>query len=73
MSPIGDINEGQARELQPVIKDYGQEAAVATVERALAQQRRIYDALGAGVLAAALLYDLGRGERLRHELRQYAN
>ncbi|MFE9783647.1 hypothetical protein ACFYPA_36580 [Streptomyces sp. NPDC005775] len=166
VSPIGDINEGQARELQPVFKDYGQEAAVAlyrevkalrgdrkvtaadlaearavlppvrmlarpdqvrdvlaaaaaegraprlapaappvpaqpsgeehvqeqpdgggvdqeeldegaeavaTMERALAQQRQIYDAVGDGVLAAALLYDPGRGERLRHELRQYAN
>ncbi|GAB2966258.1 hypothetical protein [Streptomyces heilongjiangensis] len=29
VSPIGDINEGQARELRPVLKDYGQEAAVA--------------------------------------------
>ncbi|MEU2757282.1 hypothetical protein [Streptomyces albidoflavus] len=29
VSPIGDINEGQARELGPVLKDYGQEAAVA--------------------------------------------
>ncbi|MFF3061566.1 hypothetical protein [Streptomyces sp. NPDC057909] len=164
VSPIGDINEGQARELQPVFKDYGQEAAVAlyrevkelrgdrkitaadlaearavlpparqlarpdqvrdvlaaaaaegraprlapaeaqprpqvpaqasgeaqpegggvhqldegaeaiaTMERALAQQRQIYDAVGDGVLAAALLYDPGRGERLRHELRKYAN
>ncbi|MEF9908618.1 hypothetical protein ACQSMD_33440 [Streptomyces flavovirens] len=167
VSPIGDINEGQARELRPVFTDYGQEAAVAlyrevkelrgdrkvtaadlaearavlppvrqlsqpdqvrdvlaaaaaegraprlapaappvpaqpsreehdqaqpddeggvdqehldqgaeaiaTMERALAQQRQIYDAVGDGVLSAALLYDPGRGERLRHELRQYAN
>lgn len=162
VSPIGDINEGQARELRPVLKEYGQEAAVAlyqgvrelrgerkvtaadiaearavlppprqlarpeqvrdvltvaaadgraprlappapvpeqtagedqahdeggvtqtevnagaeaiaTMEAALAQQRQIYDTLGGGVLPAALLYDPGRGERLRHELRQYAN
>lgn len=165
VSPIGDINEGQARELRPVLKEYGQEAAVAlyrevkdlrgerkvtaadlaearavlpppsrlarpeqvrdvltvaaadgraprlappapvpsqtagqdqaaddvdeggvtqtevdtgaeaiaTMEKALAQQRQIYDEVGGGVLAAALLYDPGRGERLRHELRQYAN
>ncbi|MGA5375996.1 hypothetical protein ACPCSD_33890 [Streptomyces griseoincarnatus] len=26
--PIGDINEGQARELRPVFQEYGQEAAV---------------------------------------------
>ncbi|MFE0726303.1 hypothetical protein ACFW4M_32770 [Streptomyces sp. NPDC058794] len=167
VSPIGDINEGQARELRPVLQAYGQEAtvalyrevkelrgdrrvtaadlaearavlpppkqlarpdqvrdvltvaaaegraprlappepkvpaqaadehqddehqddeggvsqdevdegaeAIATMEAALAQQRQIYDAVGGGVLAAALLYDPGRGERLRHELRQYAN
>ncbi|MER5555953.1 hypothetical protein ABT001_30515 [Streptomyces sp. NPDC002793] len=167
VSPIGDINEGQARELRPVFTDYGQEAAVAlyrevkelrgnrkvtaadlaearavlpparqisrpdqvrdvlttaaaegraprlapaalpvpaqpsgkehddpeqansanvdqerldpgaeavaTMERALAQQRQIYDAVGDGILAAALLYDPGRSERLRQELRQYAN
>lgn len=47
--------------------------AIATMERALAQQRQIYDALGGGTLAAAMLYDPNRGERLRHELRQYAN
>ncbi|MEW2553669.1 hypothetical protein AB0957_18280 [Streptomyces zhihengii] len=29
VSPIGDINEGQARELRPVLQQYGQEAAVA--------------------------------------------
>ncbi|MFC9951768.1 hypothetical protein ACFVIN_14910 [Streptomyces prasinus] len=29
VSPIGDINEGQARELRPVFQEYGQEAAVA--------------------------------------------
>ncbi|MFF5379426.1 hypothetical protein [[Kitasatospora] papulosa] len=166
VSPIGDINEGQARELRPVFTDYGQEAAVAlyrevkelrgnrkvtaadlaearavlpparqlsrpdqvrdvlttaaaegraprlapatppvpaqssgkehapeeadsdnvdqkhldpgaeavaTMERALAQQRQIYDAIGDGVLAAALLYDPGRAEQLRHELRQFAS
>ncbi|MFD5493388.1 hypothetical protein ACFWH4_10780 [Streptomyces sp. NPDC127091] len=162
MSPIGDINEGQARELRPVLQTYGQEAAVAlyrqvkelrgdrrvtaadlaearavlppptqlarpdqvrdvltvaaaegraprlappapqvpaqasaehqadqggvsqdevdegaeaiaTLEAALAQQRQIYDRVGGGVLAAALLYDPGRGEHLRRELRQYAN
>ncbi|MFJ9662875.1 hypothetical protein ACIRPR_33610 [Streptomyces griseoflavus] len=166
VSPIGDINEGQARELRPVLKEYGQEAAVAlyrqvkelrgdrrvtaadlaearavlpppahlagphqvrdvltvaategraprlappapqvpaqatdehqavpdndeggvtpeevdegaeaiaTMEAALAQQRQIYDRLGGGVLAAALLYDPGRGDYLRRELRQYAN
>ncbi|MFJ7497838.1 hypothetical protein ACIQZB_43495 [Streptomyces sp. NPDC097727] len=162
VSPIGDINEGQARELRPVFTDYGQEAAVAlyrqvkelrgdrkvtaadiaeartvlpparqlarpdqvrdalaaaaaegrvprlapaspqmptqasaeaqpdggdvdqgklddgadaiaTMERALAQQRQIYDALGGGILTAAILYDPDRAARLRHELRQYAN
>ncbi|MFD9496864.1 hypothetical protein ACFWA1_35920 [Streptomyces sp. NPDC060005] len=165
VSPIGDINEGQARELRPVLKEYGQEAAVALyrevkelrgdrkvtaadlaearavlppptrlarpdqvrdvllvaaadgraprlaapepqvpaqaspdttpgadapesvtteqvhegaeaiaiLEAAVAQQRQIYDRIGGGVLAAALLYDPGRGERLRHELRQYAS
>ncbi|MFF5279861.1 hypothetical protein ACWD9K_34700 [Streptomyces sp. 900116325] len=52
--------------------DQGAEA-IATMERALAQQRQIYDALGGGTLAAAMLYDPNRGERLRHELRQYAN
>ncbi|MET8221312.1 hypothetical protein [Streptomyces hirsutus] len=165
-SPIGDINEGQARELRPVLQTYGQEAAVAlyrevkelrgdrrvtaadlaearavlppptqlarpdqvrdvltvaaaegraprlappapqvpaqasgehqadeagrgdvgqekemdegaeaiaVLEAALAQQRQIYDQVGGGVLAAALLYDSGRGEHLRHQLRQYAN
>ncbi|MEW1604972.1 hypothetical protein [Streptomyces sp. NPDC093808] len=165
VSPIGDVNEGQARELRPVFQEYGQEAAVAlyrqvkelrgerrvtaadlaearkvlppparlagphqvrdvltvavnegraprlappppqvpaqaadeheaqeaedgsvtpdqvdegaeaiaTLEAALAQQRQIYDRLGGGVLAAALLYDPGRGDYLRRELRQYAN
>jgi hypothetical protein len=165
VSPIGDINEGQARELRPVLQEYGQEAAVAvyrevkalrgerrvtaadlaearavlpppeqlarpdqvrdvltvaaadgraprlappepkvpaqaaaehqadeadqggvgqgevnegaeaiaTMEAALAQQRQIYDRLGGGILAAALLYDPARGDRLRQELRQYAN
>ncbi|MBZ6086596.1 hypothetical protein KVH15_37130 [Streptomyces olivaceus] len=171
VSPIGDINEGQARELGPVLKDYGQEAtvalyrrvkelrgdrrvtaadlaearavlpppkqlarpdqvrdvltmaaaegrtprlappepkvptqavdehepgrideadeadeggvsqdqvhegaeAIATLEAAVAQQRQIYDRVGGGTLAAALLYDPGRGEYLRRELRQYAN
>ncbi|MDV9190951.1 hypothetical protein R6L23_22515 [Streptomyces sp. SR27] len=163
VSPIGDINEGQARELQPVFKEYGQEAAlavyrevkalrgerkvtaadlaearaalppprqlarpdqvrdvltvaaaegraprlappvapppepvaeeqqaaeeegvtadqvdagaeaIATLERAVAQQRQIYDAVPPSVREAALLYDPGRGERLRNELRQYAN
>ncbi|MGW5216157.1 hypothetical protein ACWEQO_34400 [Streptomyces sp. NPDC004051] len=165
VSPIGDINEGQARELRPVLQAYGQEAAVAlyrqvkelrgdrrvtaadlaearallppptrlarpdqvrdvltvaaaegraprlappapqvpaqasgehqadqadqggvsqdevdegaeaitTMEAALAQQRQIYDRVGGGVLAAALLYDPGRGEHLRRELRQFAN
>lgn len=161
VSPIGDVNEGQARELAPVLKTYGPEAtvalyrgvkelrgerrvtaadlaearavlpppqqlarpdqvrdvltvaaaegraprlappapqvpaqaadehqadeggvsqddvdegaeAIATMEAALAQQRQIYDRLGGGVLAAALLYDPGRGERLRNDLRQYA-
>ncbi|MFH8797669.1 hypothetical protein [Streptomyces sp. NPDC017941] len=163
MSPIGDINEGQARELRPVLKEYGQAAAVALyrevkdlrgerkvtaadlaearavlppprmlarpdqvrdvltvaaadgraprlappeprmpvqaaddrradeadrggvsqdqvdegaeaialLEAAVAQQRQIYDKVG-GALAAALLYDPGRGEHLRRELRQYA-
>ncbi|WP_329326707.1 hypothetical protein [Streptomyces sp. NBC_01689] len=60
----GDIGQGEL--------DEGAEA-IGTMERALAQQRQIYDAVGGGVLAAALLYDPGRGERLRHELRQYAN
>ncbi|MFJ4526247.1 hypothetical protein ACIP4Y_35940 [Streptomyces sp. NPDC088810] len=46
--------------------------AIATLEAAVAQQRQIYDLIGSGVLAAALLYDPGRGERQRHELRQYA-
>jgi hypothetical protein len=162
VSPIGDINEGQARELRPVLQQYGQEAAVAlyrevkelrgdrkvtaadlaearavlpppkqlarpdqvrdvltvaaaegraprlappepqvpaqaadehqeadeggvsqdqvdegaeaiaTLEAAVAQQRQIYDRIGGGTLAAALLYDPGRGEHLRRELRQYA-
>lgn len=161
VSPIGDINEGQARELRPVLKEYGQEAAVAlyrqvkelrgdrrvtaadlaearavlpppaqlarpdqvrdvltvaaaegrvprlappalqvpaqaadehqeadeggvsrdqvdegaeaiaALEAAVAQQRQIYDRVG-GVLAAALLYDPGRGDHLRRELRRYA-
>ncbi len=52
--------------------DEGAEA-IATMERALAQQRQIYAALGGGTLSAAMLYDPNRGERLRHELRQYAN
>jgi hypothetical protein len=52
--------------------DEGAEA-IATLEAALAQQRQIYDRIGGGVLAAALLYDPGRADRLRHELRQYAN
>ncbi|MFJ6076391.1 hypothetical protein ACIQFU_37170 [Streptomyces sp. NPDC093065] len=167
VSPIGDINEGQARELAPVLKEYGPEVtvslyrgvkelrgdrrvtaadlsearaalpppkhlaqpdqvrdvltvaaadgraprlappepkvptqaadehqadqdyedqggvsqdevdegaeAIATLEAAVAQQRQIYDRVGGGVLAAALLYDPGRGEHLRHELRQYAS
>jgi hypothetical protein len=47
--------------------------AVATLEAALAQQRQIYDRVGGGVLAAALLYDPGRAARLRHELRQFAS
>ncbi|MFF0164033.1 hypothetical protein ACFYRY_42080 [Streptomyces sp. NPDC005263] len=164
VSPIGDINEGQARELRPVFEKYGQEAAVslyrevrelrgdrkvtaadlaearavlpppqrltgpgqvrdvltvaaaegraprlappepqvpaqaahehqadeddqggvsqdqvnegaeaiATLEAAVAQQRQIYDRIGGGTLAAALLYDPGRGDHLRRELRQYA-
>ncbi|MET8406019.1 hypothetical protein [Streptomyces sp900116325] len=42
--------------------DQGAEA-IATMERALAQQRQIYDALGGGTLAAAMLYDPNRGER----------
>nr|WP_107908823.1 hypothetical protein [Streptomyces chartreusis] len=60
----GDIGRGEL--------DEGAEA-VATLEAALAQQRQIYDRVGGGVLAAALLYDPGRGERLRHELRQFAS
>lgn len=52
--------------------DAGAEA-IAIMERALAQQRQIYDAVGGGVLAAALLYDPGRADYLRRELRQYAN
>ncbi|CAL9618563.1 hypothetical protein SUDANB58_05780 (plasmid) [Streptomyces sp. enrichment culture] len=52
--------------------DEGAEA-IATMEAALAQQRQIYDRLGGGVLAAALLYDPGRADYLRRELRQYAN
>jgi hypothetical protein len=60
----GDIGQGELNE--------GAEA-VATMEAALAQQKQIYDRVGGGVLAAALLYDPGRGDRLRHELRQYAN
>ncbi|WP_231158080.1 hypothetical protein [Streptomyces sp. CNZ748] len=43
--------------------DEGAEA-IATLEAALAQQRQIYDRLGGGVLAAALLYEPGRGGRL---------
>ncbi|MFF5256957.1 hypothetical protein ACFY4K_33640 [Streptomyces leeuwenhoekii] len=46
--------------------------AIATLEAAVAQQRQIYDRIGGGVLAAALLYDPGRGDHLRRELRQYA-
>lgn len=164
VSPIGDINEGQARELAPVLKEYGPEVtvtlyrgvkelrgdrrvtaadlsearaalpppkhlarpdqvrdvltvaaaegraprlapaepkvpaqaadehqaeqvdeggvsqdqvdegaeAIATLEAAVAQQRQIYDRVGGGTLAAALLYDPGRGDHLRRELRQYA-
>lgn len=163
VSPIGDINEGQARQLQPVFKDYGHEAAlavyrevkalrgdrkvtaadlaearailppprqlarpeqvrevialaaaegraprlatpvarhpepaaeknhhsseeggvtseqvnagaeaIAIMERAVAQQRQIYDAVPPDVREAALLYDPARGELLRSELRQYA-
>ncbi|MFE1206173.1 hypothetical protein ACFW5V_31290 [Streptomyces sp. NPDC058762] len=51
--------------------DEGAEA-IATLEAAVAQQRQIYDRVGGGVLAAALLYDPGRGDHLRRELRQYA-
>ncbi|MFF8104492.1 hypothetical protein ACF07S_33230 [Streptomyces sp. NPDC016640] len=163
MSPIGDIDEGQARELAPVLKEYGTEVtttlyrevkelrgdrrvtaadlsearavlsplkhlarpdqvrdvltvaaaegraprlappapevpaqaadehqadedegsvtrdqvdegaeAIAILEAAVAQQRQIYDRVGGGTLAAALLYDPGRGDHLRRELRQYA-
>jgi hypothetical protein len=51
--------------------DEGAEA-IATLEAAVAQQRQIYDRIGGGTLAAALLYDPGRGDHLRRELRQYA-
>lgn len=46
--------------------------AIATLEAAVAQQRQIYDRVGGGVLASALLYDPTRADYLRHELRQYA-
>ncbi|MER7870568.1 MULTISPECIES: hypothetical protein [unclassified Streptomyces] len=70
-------DERQAEEVDEgsVTQDQVNEGAeaIATLEAALAQQRQIYDRLGGGVLAAALLYDPGRGDYLRRELRQYAN
>lgn len=71
-SPNGGGTEAGGGDVTPDQVDEGAEA-IATLEAALAQQRQIYDRLGGGVLAAALLYDPGRGDYLRRELRQYAN
>ena len=66
-----DQADDEGEDIGQAVVDEGAEA-IATMEAALAQQRQIYDALGGGVLPAALLYDPGRGEHLRMELRQYA-
>lgn len=67
----GDQADDEGEDMGQAVVDEGAEA-IATMEAALAQQRQIYDALGGGILSAALLYDPGRGEHLRMELRQYA-
>ncbi|MFJ9703515.1 hypothetical protein [Streptomyces fradiae] len=66
--PAADEDEGVGKDQA----DEGAEA-IATLERAVAQQEQIYDAVPASVLAAALLYDSGRAEHLRHRLRQLAS
>ncbi|WP_225629384.1 hypothetical protein [Streptomyces werraensis] len=59
----GDVTQDQV--------DAGAEA-MAKLEAAVAQQRQVYEEIPPDVLAAAMLYDLGRAERLRHEGAQYA-
>ncbi|WP_151775789.1 hypothetical protein [Streptomyces abyssomicinicus] len=51
--------------------DAGAEA-MAKLEAAVAQQRQVYAEIPPDILAAAMLYDPGRAERLRHEGAQYA-
>lgn len=65
------VDDDEGEDIGQAVVDEGAEA-IATMEAALAQQRQIYDALGGAVLSAALLYDPGRGEHLRMQLRQYA-
>lgn len=47
--------------------------AIGVLSQALDQQRRIYDSLGDGVIAAAQLAEPTRAEHLLREIRQYAN
>nr|WP_238421072.1 hypothetical protein [Streptomyces taklimakanensis] len=63
--------EQDAGDVTPEQVDAGAEA-MATLEAAVAQQRQVYEAIPPEVLEAAMLYDLGRAERLRHEGAQYA-
>ncbi|MEZ3182968.1 hypothetical protein KYY02_31210 [Streptomyces pimonensis] len=78
-SPIGGENPagpgvGRADDegdVTPEQVDVGAEA-MARLEAAVAQQRQVYEEIPPDVLAAAMLYDLGRAERLRHEGAQYA-
>jgi hypothetical protein len=53
-----------------VVEDGAQ--AVAVLAGLLEKQKQLYDALGNGVIADALLAEPGRGEYLRRELHQYA-
>ncbi|MFD5589790.1 hypothetical protein ACFWII_39135 [Streptomyces sp. NPDC127063] len=73
--PAHRADEHQAEDDQGgVTRDQVDEGAeaVAILEAAVAQQRQIYDRVGGGVLAAALLYDPGRSDYLLRELLQYA-